>query len=70
MVVDSVHYDSLPAVGREALNEQGLDPDAAFSSRLRRVEVDLRSGVQRTSTRYGDYLEMVRKRGVGILVTR
>jgi all-trans-8'-apo-beta-carotenal 15,15'-oxygenase len=45
IVIDSIHYDSLPAVGREALASQGVDADAAFTSRLRRVEIDLETHV-------------------------
>lgn len=45
VVMDSIHYDSLPAVGREALASQHVDPDAAFTSRLRRVEINLDTGV-------------------------
>lgn len=45
VVVDSIHYNSLPAVGREALAEQKVDPDAAFSSRLRRLDIDLETHV-------------------------
>lgn len=45
VVVDSIHYVSLPAVGREALASQRVDPDAAFTSRLRRVEIDLETNV-------------------------
>ncbi|PRW59430.1 Apocarotenoid-15,15 -oxygenase [Chlorella sorokiniana] len=59
IVVDSIHYDSLPAVGREALAEQQIDPDVAFRSRLRRVEVDLRTVVQRITGSFDEYLEMV-----------
>lgn len=44
VVVDSIHYDSLPAVGKEALAAQGVDGDVAFKSRLRRLELDLGSG--------------------------
>ncbi len=36
-----------------------IDPDVAFRSRLRRVEVDLRTGVQRISASFDQYLEMV-----------
>lgn len=36
-----------------------IDPDVAFRSRLRRVEVDLRTGVQRISACFDEYLEMV-----------
>lgn len=61
IIIDSVHYDSLPAVGREALAEQQLDPDAGFNSRLRRVTVDLNTGVLKvSSSAFPDkYLEMV-----------
>lgn len=61
IVIDSVHYDSLPAVGREALAEQQLDPDAGFNSRLRRVTVDLDTGILKvSSSAFPDkYLEMV-----------
>lgn len=39
LVVDSIHYPSLPAVGKEALPSQCIDPNAAFQSRLRRVRI-------------------------------
>ena len=58
VTIDSIHYDSLPAVGREASAAQKLDPDAAFSSRLRRVEIDLATGVLRVSCVFQHYLEM------------
>jgi len=45
IVIDSIHYDSLPAVGSEALPSQQIDPGAAFSSRLRRLELDLKTNV-------------------------
>ncbi len=53
VVVDSIHYDSLPAVGKEVPGQQGVDGDVAFKSRLRRVELDLQTGF------------VVRKEGVG-----
>lgn len=59
VVVDAIHYKSLPAVGREARAEQQIDPDAGFCSRLRRVELDLETGVLRISTAFNEYLEMV-----------
>ncbi|KAL4425965.1 hypothetical protein ABPG75_009981 [Micractinium tetrahymenae] len=59
IVVDSIHYDSLPAVGREALAEQQIDPDAAFRCRLRRVELDMDTGVLRISSAFNEHLEMV-----------
>lgn len=58
LVVDSIHYDSLPAVGKEAQQAQGVDPDVAFKSRLRRVEVDLATGQLRVLTHFSAYLEM------------
>lgn len=45
-----------------------IDPDVAFRSRLRRVEVDLVTGVQRITAAFDQYLEMVavnETRGVG-----
>ncbi|PNH06295.1 Apocarotenoid-15,15'-oxygenase [Tetrabaena socialis] len=42
LVLDSIHYESLPAVGAQPLPEQRLhDADAGFRPRLRRLEVDL-----------------------------
>ncbi|EFN57655.1 hypothetical protein CHLNCDRAFT_50902 [Chlorella variabilis] len=58
IVVDSIHYESLPAVGREALAEQQIDPDVAFRSRLRRVEIDLRTGMLQIRKQFDQYLEM------------
>ncbi len=58
IVIDSIHYDSLPAVGREALSQQGVDPDAAFSSRLRRVEIDLKTKILKVKCAFDGYLEM------------
>lgn len=58
IIVDSIHYDSLPAVGREATAQQAVDPDAAFTSRLRRVEIDLDTGILRVAAAFDGYLEM------------
>jgi all-trans-8'-apo-beta-carotenal 15,15'-oxygenase len=58
LVIDSIHYDSLPAVGREALFQQAVDPDAAFTSRLRRVEIDLKSKILKVRCAFDGYLEM------------
>ncbi len=58
VVIDSIHYDSLPAVGREALSQQSVDPDAAFTSRLRRVEIDLQSKILKVKCAFDGYLEM------------
>ena len=58
IVIDSIHYDSLPAVGREALAQQAVDPDAAFTSRLRRVEINLKTHVLRVRCAFDGYLEM------------
>jgi carotenoid cleavage dioxygenase-like enzyme len=33
IVVDAVHYDSLPAVGKQAPGQQQVDPDAGFKAR-------------------------------------
>ena len=44
ITVDSIHYPSLPAVGREALPEQGVDPNSAFNSKLRRVQINMHTG--------------------------
>lgn len=33
LVVDAVHYDSLPAVGKAALEDQQVDADAGFRAR-------------------------------------
>ena len=40
LVVDSVHYPSMPAVGKASDPEQGLDPNAAFMSRIKRVRIE------------------------------
>ncbi len=58
VTIDSIYYDSMPAVGREALAAQRLDPDAAFRPRLRRLELDLASGAVRVRRAFGGYLEM------------
>jgi all-trans-8'-apo-beta-carotenal 15,15'-oxygenase len=58
IIIDSIHYDSLPAVGREATAQQALDPDAAFTSRLRRVELNLTTGTFRVAAAFDGYLEM------------
>jgi len=58
VVIDSIHYNSLPAVGREASAQQTVDPEAAFTSRLRRVELDLETHVMRTRQAFDGYLEM------------
>ena len=36
-----------------------IDPDAAFCSRLRRLDLDLQTGVLRMRTAFDEYLEMV-----------
>lgn len=58
IVIDSIHYNSLPAVGRESLAHQSVDPEAAFTSRLRRVELDLETNIMRTRQAFDGYLEM------------
>jgi carotenoid cleavage dioxygenase-like enzyme len=58
VTIDSIHYDSMPAVGREALAAQRLDPDAAFRPRLRRLELDLLLGAVRARRSFDGYLEM------------
>ncbi|KAG7675184.1 hypothetical protein Ndes2526B_g08043 [Nannochloris sp. 'desiccata'] len=58
LIIDSIHYNSLPAVGREALSHQSVDPDAAFTSRLRRVEIDLKSKILKVRCAFDGYLEM------------
>lgn len=62
VVVDSIHYPSLPAVGKEALPSQCIDPNAAFQSRLRRVTIqDVESSNKPTisvETQSEKYLEM------------
>lgn len=58
VVIDSIHYKSLPAVGREALPEQGIDPNVAFNSKLKRVEIDTESGIVHTRSICDEYLEM------------
>jgi len=62
LVVDSIHYPSLPSVGKEASPKQGLDPNAAFQSRLKRVRVQDWQSEGATVTveqLFDDYLEMV-----------
>lgn len=62
LVVDSVHYPSMPAVGKASNPEQGLDPNAAFLSRLKRTRVhNWRSEHARVSVEelFDQYLEMV-----------
>lgn len=58
VVIDSVQYDSLPAIGKEALEGQGVDANAAFTSRLRRVEIDLESHMMRITKSFDGYFEM------------
>lgn len=45
VIIDSIYYDSLPAVGREALTSQQVDPDASFTSRLKRLHLNISTGV-------------------------
>jgi all-trans-8'-apo-beta-carotenal 15,15'-oxygenase len=67
VIVDSIHYPSLPAVGKEALPSQCIDPNAAFQSRLRRVRVNNFDSVEKASisieTLSSNYLEMPSVRG-------
>lgn len=58
LVIDSIHYDSLPAVGREASTSQSIDPDAAFTSRLCRINIDMDLGVLNVNKMFDGYLEM------------
>ena len=61
LIVDSIHYPSLPAVGKEALPSQCIDPNAAFESRLRRVRIsDFNSTAYAVTmeTMSSQYLEM------------
>lgn len=58
VIIDSVQYDSLPAIGKEALESQGVDPNAAFTSRLRRIDIDLESHMMRISKSFDGYFEM------------
>ena len=41
ILLDSIHYDALPAVGRAALPEQGVDPDAGFRAKYEAGGVNL-----------------------------
>jgi all-trans-8'-apo-beta-carotenal 15,15'-oxygenase len=58
VIIDSVQYDSLPAIGKEALESQGVDANAAFTSRLRRIDLDLDSHMMRISKSFDGYFEM------------
>lgn len=58
IIIDSIHYPSLPAVGKEALPSQSIDPNAAFQSRLKRVQVNLTSHTATISNLCDEYLEM------------
>jgi len=58
IIIDSIHYKSLPAIGREALPEQGIDPNVAFNSKLKRTTVNLRTGIVGIQTLSNEYLEM------------
>eukprot|EP00890_Picochlorum_soloecismus_P003127 jgi/Picsp_1/3815/NSC_01327-R1_retinal pigment epithelial membrane protein len=58
IIIDSIHYKSLPAIGREALPEQEIDPNVAFNSRLKRTTVNLRTGIVGIQTLSNEYLEM------------
>lgn len=69
LVIDSVHYPSMPAVGKASSPEQGLDPNAAFESRLKRTRVenwqseDARVSVDEL---FDQYLEMVSTNPVAV----
>ena len=58
IIIDSIHYKSLPAIGREALPEQGIDPNVAFNSKLKRTTVNLKTGIVGIRTISNEYLEM------------
>lgn len=58
ITIDSIHYPSLPAVGKEALPSQSIDPNAAFQSRLKRVHVNLEEKTATISNLCDEYLEM------------
>uniref|UniRef100_A0A1D1ZTI7 Dioxygenase n=1 Tax=Auxenochlorella protothecoides TaxID=3075 RepID=A0A1D1ZTI7_AUXPR len=45
VIIDSVHYDSLPGVGTPALGKKQVDPQVSYSARLRRATLNLRTGV-------------------------
>lgn len=63
LVIDSIHYPSLPSVGKEASPKQGLDPNAAFQSRLNRVRVSNWKSEEAAEVTveqlFDEYLEMV-----------
>ncbi|EFN55590.1 hypothetical protein CHLNCDRAFT_134121 [Chlorella variabilis] len=59
ITIDSIHYDSMPALSLDAMAEQQIDLNVALSSRLRRVEADLGTGTLRMRKLYSDPLEMV-----------
>jgi all-trans-8'-apo-beta-carotenal 15,15'-oxygenase len=62
LVVDSIHYPSMPAVGKQADPRQGLDPNVAFQSRLKRVRVhnwESNDAQITIDTLHDGYLEMV-----------
>lgn len=58
IVIDSIHYDSLPAVGREALDAQRVDFDVAFHPRLRRLTLNTDTGDASVLSLFDSYLEM------------
>jgi all-trans-8'-apo-beta-carotenal 15,15'-oxygenase len=62
LVIDSVHYPSMPAVGKASSPEQGLDPNAAFASRLKRTRVENWQSEEASISieeLFDQYLEMV-----------
>ena len=60
IVIDSIHYDSLPMVGKQQESSRHIDPDAAFTSRLKRVEIDLQTSLVSVRQLFDGYLEMPR----------
>uniref|UniRef100_A0A1D2ACD5 Apocarotenoid-15,15'-oxygenase n=1 Tax=Auxenochlorella protothecoides TaxID=3075 RepID=A0A1D2ACD5_AUXPR len=57
VIIDSVHYDSLPGVGTPALGKKQVDPQVSYSARLRRATLNLRTGVAARKLLHPGYLE-------------